>query len=62
VLADLFPDQSVDLLTSAVEAAAQRGWSGIHYVIDDDTALTMGGQVGRMVVDQVRGGTTEQGG
>jgi hypothetical protein len=31
-------------------------------VIDDDTALTMGGQVGRMVVDQVRGGTTEQGG
>jgi hypothetical protein len=33
-----------------------RGWAGIHYVLDDDIALTMGGQVGRMVVNRVRGG------
>lgn len=56
VLADLFPEHAVELLSSAVEAAAQRGWAGIHYVLDDDIALTMGGQVGRMVVNRVRGG------
>ena len=61
MLADLFPDHAVDLLTSAVEAAAQRGWAGIHYVLDDDVALTMGGQVGRMTTSQVRGATTERG-
>jgi membrane-associated phospholipid phosphatase len=54
VLADLFPEHAVHLLSSAVEAAAQRGWSGIHYVIDDDVALAMGGQVGRMTVSKVR--------
>jgi hypothetical protein len=56
VLADLFPEHAVEMLTSAVEAAAMRGWAGIHYVLDDDIALTMGGQVGRMVVNRVRGG------
>jgi hypothetical protein len=33
----------------AWEAAASRGWAGIHYVIDDDIGLTMGRQVGRLV-------------
>jgi membrane-associated phospholipid phosphatase len=56
VLADLFPEHAVALLTSAVEAAAMRGWAGIHYVLDDDIALTMGGQVGRMVASTVRAG------
>lgn len=62
VLADLFPDDAVALLTSATEAAAMRGWSGIHYVLDDDVALLMGGQVGRMTTSQVRGASTERGG
>ncbi|MDQ4045433.1 MAG: hypothetical protein M3173_08305, partial [Chloroflexota bacterium] len=48
VLADAFPASEVELLTSASEAAAQRGWAGIHYVLDDDVALMMGCQVGRM--------------
>ena len=54
VLAAIFPDAEADLLTSAWEGAAQRCWSGIHYVLDDDTGLLMGGQVGRLVVDHVR--------
>ncbi len=58
VMADLFPEHAVEMLSAAVEAAAQRGWSGIHYVLDDDIALTMGGQVGRMVVSEVRGAGT----
>jgi hypothetical protein len=33
----------------AWEAAASRGWAGVHYVIDDDVGLTMGRQVGRLV-------------
>jgi hypothetical protein len=33
----------------AWEAASSRLWAGLHYVIDDDTGLTMGRQVGRMV-------------
>lgn len=55
VLADCFPGEAVALLSAAVEAAAQRGWAGIHYVLDDDVALLMGGQVGRMTVSMVRG-------
>jgi len=54
VLADCFPDEAVALLSAAVEAAAQRGWAGIHYVLDDDVALLMGGQVGRMTAGMVR--------
>ncbi len=56
VLAAIFPDAEADLLTSAWEGAAQRCWCGIHYVLDDDTGLLMGGQVGRLVIDHVRNG------
>lgn len=55
VLAAVFPDHEVDLLTSAAEAAAQRGWCGIHYVLDDDMGVLMGCQVGRMTVFHARG-------
>ena len=34
----------------AAEAAASRGWAGIHYVIDDDIGLLMGRQVGRLAI------------
>lgn len=51
VLAHAFPEEESDLMQSAWEAAAQRGWCGIHYVLDDDVALLMGSQVGRMVAD-----------
>jgi len=61
VLADLFPVHGVELLKSAVEAAAQRGWSGIHYVLDDDMALVMGGRVGRMTTSMVLGASTVRG-
>ena len=46
-------------MTTAWEGAAQRCWSGIHYVLDDDMALLMGGQVGRLVVDHVRNSGSE---
>ena len=62
VLAASFPDAEADLLTSAWEGAAQRCWSGIHYVLDDDTALLMGGRVGRLVADHVRNGGGEDAG
>jgi membrane-associated phospholipid phosphatase len=50
VLAAVFPAAEVDLLTSAAEAGAQRGWCGIHYVLDDDVGVLMGCQMGRMTV------------
>ena len=56
VLAHAFPEAEDELLHSAWEAAAQRGWSGIHYVLDDDVALLMGSQVGRMVAEAVHMG------
>jgi hypothetical protein len=56
VLAALFPEAEADLLTAAWEGAAQRCWSGIHYVLDNDTGLLMGGRVGRLVADHVRAG------
>ena len=49
VLAHLFPRAELDLLAAAAEAAAQRGWAGIHYPLDDDIGLEMGYQVGRLV-------------
>jgi membrane-associated phospholipid phosphatase len=33
----------------AWEAAASRGWAGVHYVVDDDVGLAMGRLVGRLV-------------
>jgi membrane-associated phospholipid phosphatase len=58
VLASVFPDAEVELLTSAAEAGAQRGWSGIHYVLDDDVGVLMGCQMGRMTVSLVDSATT----
>jgi hypothetical protein len=49
VLGHYFPDEADDLSDRAWEAAASRGWAGLHYVIDDDVALTMGRQVGRLI-------------
>jgi membrane-associated phospholipid phosphatase len=49
VLGHLFPRAEVDLLAAAAEAAAQRCWAGIHYPLDDDVALEMGYQIGRLV-------------
>lgn len=54
VLAELFPASAADLYTTAREGAVQRHWSGIHYVLDNDIGLLMGGQIGRMTVDAVR--------
>lgn len=50
VLGAVFPDAEVELLAAAVEAGVQRGWSGIHYVLDDDVGVLMGCQLGRMTV------------
>ncbi len=58
VLAAVFPEAEVDLLAAAVEAGVQRGWSGIHYVLDDDVGVLMGCQVGRMTIGLVRGDGT----
>jgi membrane-associated phospholipid phosphatase len=49
VLGHYFPKAADEMADRAWEAAASRGWAGIHYVIDDDTGLTMGRQVGRLV-------------
>lgn len=56
VLADVFPANAGDLYAMAEEGAMQRAWSGIHYVLDNDVGLLMGGQVARATVDFVRGG------
>ncbi|MDQ3694310.1 MAG: phosphatase PAP2 family protein [Chloroflexota bacterium] len=60
-LAAAFPAAEADLLTSAWEGAAQRGWSGIHYVLDDDMGLLMGARVGRLVAAAVRAGAASEG-
>ena len=49
VIGHYFPEVADEMADRAWEAAASRGWAGIHYVIDDDTGLTMGRQVGRLV-------------
>ena len=49
VIGHYFPDAADDMAERAWEAASSRVWAGVHYVIDDDTGLTMGRQVGRMV-------------
>lgn len=58
VLGAVFPEAEVDLLAAAVEAGVQRGWCGIHYVLDDDVAVLMGCQTGRMTVSMVNGDVT----
>jgi membrane-associated phospholipid phosphatase len=49
VVGHYFPEAADDMAGRAWEAAASRGWAGVHYVIDDDIGLTMGRQVGRLV-------------
>ena len=49
VVGHYFPDVADEMADRAWEAAASRGWAGIHYVIDDDAGLAMGRQVGRLV-------------
>ena len=49
ILGHYFPGEAVDFENRAWEAANSRAWAGIHYVIDDDVALTMGRRVGRLV-------------
>jgi len=49
VVGHYFPEAADDMADRAWEAAASRGWAGVHYVIDDDIGLTMGRQVGRLV-------------
>ncbi|CAA9540751.1 MAG: hypothetical protein AVDCRST_MAG73-1913, partial [uncultured Thermomicrobiales bacterium] len=49
VVGHYFPEVADEMADRAWEAAASRGWLGIHYVIDDDIGLTMGRQVGRLV-------------
>ena len=49
VIGHYFPEVADEMADRAWEAAASRAWAGVHYVIDDDVALTMGRQVGRLV-------------
>ncbi len=49
IVGHYFPEVADDMADRAWEAAASRGWAGIHYVIDDDAGLAMGRQVGRLV-------------
>ncbi len=49
VIGHYFPEMADEMANRAWEAAASRCWGGIHYVIDDDVALTMGRQVGRLI-------------
>ena len=49
VIGHYFPDAADEMANRAWEAAASRAWAGLHYVIDDDVALAMGRQVGRLV-------------
>ena len=56
VLADLFPVVADDVLATAQEGAMIRAWCGIHYVLDNEVGLQIGGQSARSAIDFVRGG------
>ncbi len=60
VLADVFPAAAADLFATAEEGAMQRAWCGIHYVLDNDVGLLMGGQSARAIVDFVRNGVASE--
>jgi membrane-associated phospholipid phosphatase len=49
VVGHYFPEVADEMADRAWEAAASRGWAGIHYVIDDDVSLIMSRQIGRLV-------------
>lgn len=51
VLAHVFPDEELDLLALATEAAASRAWSGIHFPIDNDAGQLLGRNVGYLVLE-----------
>jgi hypothetical protein len=55
VLADVFPAYADDLYATAEEGAMQRAWSGIHYVLDNDVGLLVGGHTARATAALVRG-------
>jgi len=54
VLAHFFPDEQNDLLALASQAAASRGWAGIHFPLDNDTGTLLGRQVGALVCQAAR--------
>jgi hypothetical protein len=54
VLAHFFPDEQTDLLALAAQAAASRGWAGIHFPLDNDTGLLLGRAVGTLVAQAAR--------
>ena len=59
VLANLFPDEELDLLALATEAAASRAWGGIHFPIDNDAGQLLGRCVGYLVIESERGEDVE---
>jgi membrane-associated phospholipid phosphatase len=54
VLAHLFPEEELDLLALATEAAASRAWAGIHFPIDNDAGQLLGRNVGYLVTQVAR--------
>jgi membrane-associated phospholipid phosphatase len=54
VLVHLFPHDALDLLALGAEAAASRGWAGIHFPIDNDAGLLLGRNVGYLVTNVAR--------
>jgi membrane-associated phospholipid phosphatase len=54
VLAHLFPDEELDLLELASEAADSRAWGGIHFPIDNDAGQLLGRCVGYRVLEEAR--------
>jgi membrane-associated phospholipid phosphatase len=58
VLADIFPAVAGDLHSTAAEGAMIRAWCGIHYVLDNDVGLLIGGQAARTAIEFIRGGGT----
>jgi membrane-associated phospholipid phosphatase len=59
VLANLFPDEELDLLGLATEAAASRAWGGIHFPIDNDAGQLLGRCVGYLVLQVAQEGGAE---
>jgi membrane-associated phospholipid phosphatase len=54
VLTHLFPNDALDLLALASEAAASRAWGGIHFPVDNDAGQLLGRQVGYLVTEVAR--------
>lgn len=54
VLSHLFPNDALDLLALATQAADSRAWGGIHFPIDNDAGQLLGRNVGYMVTEAAR--------